>query len=188
MAKGQKETQCAGGSLKQTIEEILATPLNTLHTRRILEFLAPLRLFVEVDEYSHAHLLGTAGLEGHFQVGVLAAMQEWTPAQDQSLLCWKQTQADGCILHLIQRSQQVNRTDLEIALVQHCPPTSVDSDRNGVIVTPLWDKQKPFEQPDLRLYQRGRSYLCDLMRQCPCQVYRSMRERYQAQDSEGGSR
>jgi hypothetical protein len=165
-----------------TLREILMTePVNNLHTRRIVEFLAPVRLFVEIDEYGGAHLLGQAGLEGHFQVGVLARMQAWTPAQDQkSLLSWKQAKEERCILHVIQRPQQICSTEMEIALVQHCPLGPLTPDINYVTITPLWDKQRPFQPQDTRLYQRGCSYTCYLTHQCPCKLYLSMLQHYQA--------
>lgn len=124
--------------------------------------------------------LGATNCEGHFQVGTLAHLQEWAPAQDQSDIRWRQIEEPGYVLHTVERRPRIRRTDMEVALVQHHVPTTSDN-IDIVTVTPLWDKREPLSPQDSTAYQARCSYTCGLMLQCSCPLYTSMRQHYWAQ-------
>jgi hypothetical protein len=162
-----------------TLAELLAAPVNITKTRRILEFCAPINLFIEIDEKGVYHIIGVPNVPGHFQMGVLAQQKKWTPALDQSRFMWQDRQEHSGYLHYIQRNNQMSPEE-GIVLVQHNPTytkkgkNALLQDINIVLVTPLWDAT-----PGSKVsYQARHTYRCVLMQPCSCEVYLALQQTY----------
>ena len=166
----KKNQQVSVARRTSTLEEALALPINNLYSRKILEILQPLHLYLEIDQWNAWHVFGEPGVQGtaHFQVGI-AEGGYWEPAPNQSLMQWQSKRESGAILHLIHREDGIWKTPYEVALVQHLRPTK-QSPIHCLKVTPLWDRQA-FPSAEFRA---GSAYPMYLKAACGCEYYQRL--------------